>query len=140
MFRRSIYEQTSGWNENFGRNSGQIIDILLQIALISNVHFVSEKLYQYRLHNSNQLHINVNFEEEAKKIINKWKNQNHLNSEQKKQVDHAIFFYEKRLVPLVAMMSANQLITERKILPALSLYFQGAKNYFLSLFFLSTFN
>jgi len=71
------------------------------------------------------------FGKEAKNLINNWKDKKKLNSEQKKQVDQAIFFYEKRLVPLVAMMSANQLITERKILPALNLYFQAAKSYLL---------
>ncbi|MBO1051112.1 MAG: glycosyltransferase family 2 protein [Dolichospermum sp. DET73] len=131
VFRRSIYEQTSGWDENLGKNGAYIQDLLVQIALISSVHFVAEKLHQYRLHSINQLHRQGDFGKEAKNLINKWKDKKKLNSEQKKQVDQAIFFYEKRLVPLVAMMSANQLITERKILPALSLYFQAAKSYLL---------
>ena len=129
LFRRIIYEQTSGWDENLGRNGGHILDLLLQIALISQVHFVAEKLHQYRIHNSNQLHINVKFEEQAGKIINKWKYQRNLNSQQKKQVDKAIFFYEKRLTPFLKFISANQLIKDGKILSALSLYFQAAKNY-----------
>ncbi|MEA5549580.1 glycosyltransferase family 2 protein [Anabaena cylindrica UHCC 0172] len=131
VFRRSIYEQTSGWDENLGRNGGHILDLLLQIALISKVHFVAKKLHQYRIHNINQLHRQVDFEAQARKIMNKWENQKYLNTKEKQQVDQAIFVYKKRLTPLIKMMSANQLITEKKILPALGLYFQAAKNYLL---------
>ncbi|QYX31216.1 glycosyltransferase family 2 protein [Sphaerospermopsis torques-reginae] len=138
VFRRSIYEQTSGWDENIGRHGGHILDILAQVALISQVHFVPEKLHQYRLHSGSQLHINVNFKAQAEKIINKWKNQKQLNAQQQKQVNQAICFYEKRLTPLVQMLSANQLIKDGKIISALNLYFQAAKNYLPSLFVFST--
>lgn len=134
VFRRSIYEQTSGWDESLGRNGGHILDILGQVALISQVHFVAEKLYQYRLHTSSQLHINVNFKDQAEKIITKWKNKKQLNPQQQKQVDRVICFYENRLTPLVEMLSAHQLIKDGKIMPALSLYFQAAKKYLPSLF------
>jgi glycosyltransferase involved in cell wall biosynthesis len=140
VFRRSIYEQTSGWDESLGRNGGHILDILMQIALISQVHFVPEKLYLYRLHSSSQLHTNVNFQAQAEKIINKWKNQKQLNLQQQKQVNQAIFFYEKRLTPLVEMLSAHQLIKDGKIMSGLGLYLQAAKKYVPSLFVTSPVN
>ncbi|MEB3146180.1 MAG: glycosyltransferase family 2 protein [Cylindrospermopsis raciborskii 1523720] len=135
VFRRSIYEQTSGWDEKLGRNGGHILDILAQVALISQVHFVPEKLHKYRLHSGGQLHVNVNFKGQSEKIINKWKNYKQLNAQQQKQVSQAIYFHEKRLTPLVEMLSASQLIKDGKIISALRLYFQAAKNYVPSLFF-----
>ncbi|KRH96582.1 MULTISPECIES: glycosyltransferase family A protein [Cylindrospermopsis] len=135
VFRRSIYEQTSGWDEKLGRNGGHILDILAQVALISQVHFVPEKLHKYRLHSGGQLHVNVNFKGQSEKIINKWKNYKQLNAKQQKQVSQAIYFHEKRLTPLVEMLSASQLIKDGKIISALRLYFQAAKNYVPSLFF-----
>ncbi|MCH4903616.1 glycosyltransferase [Cylindrospermopsis raciborskii CHAB3438] len=135
VFRRSIYEQTSGWDEKLGRNGGHILDILAQVALISQVHFVPEKLHKYRLHSGGQLHVNVNCKGQSEKIINKWKNYKQLNAQQQKQVSQAIYFHEKRLTPLVEMLSASQLIKDGKIISALRLYFQAAKNYVPSLFF-----
>lgn len=132
VFRRRIYEQTSGWDEKLGRNGGHILDILAQCALISEVHFIPHKLHQYRLHSNNQLHINVNFQAQSQKILNKWKEGTWLTPDQKAQVTEVIWFYEKRLIPFVNILSAKSLIQAGQILPAFSLCFQAAQRYFMS--------
>ncbi|MBD2603276.1 glycosyltransferase family 2 protein [Scytonema hofmannii FACHB-248] len=132
VFRRSIYEQTSGWDEKLGRNGGHILDILAQFALVSEVHFIPQQLHQYRLHNTNQLHLTVNFQAQAEKILNKWKEEKWLTPEQKAKVAQVIWFYEKRLMPFVEMRSANTLMQRRQVVQALSLYFQAAQKYFMS--------
>lgn len=44
VFRRCIYEKTSGWDEQLV--GGQVIDLFAQFALLSDVHFVPQKLHK----------------------------------------------------------------------------------------------
>ncbi|MDZ8105719.1 MAG: glycosyltransferase family 2 protein [Nostoc sp. DedQUE12a] len=134
VFRRCIYEKTSGWDENLGRNGGHILDLLLQVALVSEVHFVAEKLHQYRLHSINQLHRTVNFQAQAQKITNKWKDGKWLTQEQKAKVAQVLWFYEKRLMPLFEMQSGTDLMGRGQVGTALRLYLEAGKKYFMSFF------
>jgi hypothetical protein len=134
VFRRRIYEQTSGWDEKLGRNNGHILDILAQCVLVSEVHFIPQQLHQYRLHSPNQLHRTVNFKAQSQKILNKWKEGKWLTPEQKAKVAEVIWFYEKRLIPFANIVSANSLIQGGQVVPALSLYLQAARRYFTSFF------
>lgn len=134
VFRRCIYEKTSGWDENLGRNGGHILDLLLQVALVSEVHFVAEKLHQYRLHSINQLHRTVNFKTQAQKITNKWKDGKWLTQEQKAKVAEVLWFYEKRLMPLFEMQSGTDLMRRGQVGTALRLYLKAGKKYFMSFF------
>lgn len=132
LFRRSIYEKTSGWDEQIGRNGGQIMDLVAQFILISEVHFLPQKLYQYRLHDSGQLHINVNYEVQAQKILNKWKQMEGVNVKQKEEINTAIWFYEKRLIPLIKLGNGKQLLSQGKIITALKLYLKSGTDYLQS--------
>lgn len=132
VFRRRIYEQTSGWDEQLGRNGGHILDILAQCALVSEIHFIPHKLHQYRLHNTSQLHRTGNFKEQAQQVLNKWKEGKWLTPDQKAKVAEVIWFYEKRLIPFVNILSVNSLIRTGQILPALSLCLQATQRYFMS--------
>lgn len=134
VFRRCIYEKTSGWDEKLGRYGGHILDIFAQVALVSEVHFVAQKLHQYRLHNPHQLHRTVNFQAQAQKILAKWKEGKWLTQEQKSKVAEMLWFYERRLMPYVEMQNAKSLLQSRQIGAALRLSLSSAKKYFMSFF------
>jgi glycosyltransferase involved in cell wall biosynthesis len=133
VLRRCIYEKTMGWDEEL-RRGGIAIDLFAHMALLSDVHFIPQRLHKYRLHSPNQSHRTVNYEEQSQKILAKWKEGTFLTEKQKPKVSQILWFYQRRLVPFVEMMTGNELIRSGKIGAGLRLYLGAAKKYFMSFF------
>jgi glycosyltransferase involved in cell wall biosynthesis len=131
LFRRSIYEKTSGWDEQLGRG-GQVLDLFAQVALVSDIHFVAQKLHRYRLHNDSQSHRTVNYQAQSEKILNKWKEGEWLSAEQKAKMAELLWFYEKRFKPYMEIRNGTGLMRQGQIGGALRLYLGAAKKYFTS--------
>lgn len=51
VIRRSYYEQTKGWDESIGTLT-EDVELFLDLALLSNIHFVPVPLVRYRVHAS----------------------------------------------------------------------------------------
>ena len=49
VMRRSVYALTAGWDETIGQ-PGEGVDLFVQIAFHSEVHFIGRRLYRYRRH------------------------------------------------------------------------------------------
>ncbi len=49
LFRRDVYEQTRGWDEEMGIDM-RTLSFIFQIALLSQVHYLPQKLVLYRRH------------------------------------------------------------------------------------------
>ena len=49
VLRREVFALTDGWDESMGQG-GEGIDLFVQIAFHSDVHFVNQRLYRYRRH------------------------------------------------------------------------------------------
>lgn len=131
LFRRGIYEHTSGWDEQLGRG-GQVLDLFAQVALVSDIHFVAQKLHRYRLHNDNQSHRTVNYQAQSQKILNKWKEGEWLTEEQKAKMAELLWFYERRFKPYMEIRNGTGLMRRGKIGDALRLYLRAVKDYFTS--------
>jgi glycosyltransferase involved in cell wall biosynthesis len=51
MYRKSVFQKTAGWSEEFSRFSAQEdTDMFCQMALIAPVHYLPERLYLKRVH------------------------------------------------------------------------------------------
>lgn len=88
VLRKSVYTKTSGWPEWLGQGcEGQ--DLFMQMALISDVHFIPKQLYQYRHHGA-QSHKSVNDQIQLGKLIAKWKQVQGLPPEQQGKVTQVL--------------------------------------------------
>lgn len=53
MYRRSVFQQTTGWEESLSRFSAQEdTDMFCQMALLGKVHYLPDRLYLKRVHPS----------------------------------------------------------------------------------------
>ena len=98
LIRRSVYDQTPGWDENFGHIC-EDTDLFLHIALRSEVIFLPEKLIRHRRHSgqstANLAHISM----QEEKLYAKWRSMSGLTLEQRELIAKAEWF---RVGPLSA--------------------------------------
>lgn len=133
VFRRAIYEKTSGWNEYLGQGRERM-DLYIQFALFSDIHFVPQHLYKYRQHPTQTHKRGEEAELQIQKLIAKWKNEKELTSAQKAKLFKMLWFYQRRLVPLMDAIAATNYLRGGKFGTALNLYLKSAKFYFMSFF------
>ncbi|HEU4678374.1 MAG TPA: glycosyltransferase family A protein, partial [Terrimicrobiaceae bacterium] len=72
MIRRNIYEQTPGWDENFGQHC-EDTDLFLHIALRSTVRYLPEKLVCHRRHAAQSTATSDRFARQEAKLYAKWR-------------------------------------------------------------------
>jgi len=70
VLRKSVYMKTDGWSEWLGQGY-EGVDLFIQMALLSDCHFIPKKLYKYRQHNT-QAHKSLNMQTQYEKLISKW--------------------------------------------------------------------
>lgn len=129
VIRRSVYEKTSGWSEWLGQGH-EGIDLFLQFALISEIHFVPQNLYYYRRHASQS--INVNLEVQIQKLIEKWKLGKDFTESQKSYYHKLAYFYENRYLPYLWIKEGRAMMRNKKYIKSIELHLKAAKRYFMS--------
>lgn len=105
VLRRSVFQQTRWWDEKLGQH-GEGIDLFLQFALLSEVHFIPEKLYRYRRH-PGQSSADPLKQCQRARLVAKWRSMGGLTREQRRAVRSAIRFSEGRLVAWIAFKGAK---------------------------------
>lgn len=88
VLRKSIYTQTTGWPEWLGQGR-EGNDLFIQMALLSDVHFIPKKLYKYRQHNT-QSHKLLDDQTQVEKLITKWKQATGLTPEQQVKITQVL--------------------------------------------------
>jgi glycosyltransferase involved in cell wall biosynthesis len=77
LMRRVAYEQTPGWDADFGKGQGNIgegVYLFSEIALKWDIHFINEPLYYYRRYASQMSAVSSNkMFAQARLVIGKWK-------------------------------------------------------------------
>jgi glycosyltransferase involved in cell wall biosynthesis len=101
LIRRETYDQTRGWDIDFGRGQGNIgegVYLFSEIALRWKVIFVNKPLYYYRRH-SQQMSATSSgvMHRQAEKVINKWRQRLREGFPFKERVELAIVFMLYRL-------------------------------------------
>ena len=132
VIRRSIYEQTTGWPEWLGQG-GEGIDLFLQIALLSEIHFMPQYLYYYRRHPQQLTNSNYNSEIQMQKLVNKWKEGKDISDENRAKYAELAWWYENRYFPYLWVQRGRAMIRNGKYLAGLRLHWKALIPYIISL-------
>jgi glycosyltransferase involved in cell wall biosynthesis len=116
LVRRSNFEQTSGWDEDFGQGC-EDTDLWLAIALTGRIHLLPEPLVFYRRHPEQWTTSPGAFERQFRKLHDKWADLD-LSAEEARVVAEARWFREHRFIPERKMTDAVRLARQGKVLRA----------------------
>ena len=123
IFRRDIYEQTPGFDENFGQPY-EDSDVFLHMAIRSEIHYLPDKLVLYRRHSSQNTADNPDeerfnyLEGQRARLIEKWTRLKGFSPEQQSRLDEALFNYQTMIVSYQGFSQAASLWKERHFLKA----------------------
>lgn len=124
MFRRCIYDQTSGFDETFG-HLYEDTDMNLQIALLSPIRYLPEKLVKYRIRDTQ---VSANQEQhrlQEKKLYLKWRTMSGLTKEQQAMIECAAAFRNGELNTHRGFLEAQRYYREKNWIKAFR-FLQGA--------------
>jgi glycosyltransferase involved in cell wall biosynthesis len=99
MIRRSVYEQTPGWDLDFGQPC-EDTDLFLHIALRSEVHYIPEMLASYRRYSEQCTNDLARLNAQKRKLHRKWL-QMPASLRVQRQVREAWLFYEGKYKPFL---------------------------------------
>jgi len=137
LIRRSVYVKTPGYDENFGHHH-EDLDVLLHIALLSEIHYVPETLVLRRRHAEQNTAESPAFRlkavKQAEKLYTKWRKGEGLTPQQKKTVAAAWRFKQGRFEPYRALLRARRNLKEGKGWTAIRCFFGGLRHYLMGLF------
>ena len=98
MFRRSIFEQVGGWTTEFWPHEDT--DLFCKMALLGKVHYLPDRLYRKRIHQTNAL-------KDIDRLMNaygafreKWDRFEPRNVEEAETIREAAHFYRASFRPL----------------------------------------
>jgi len=121
LFRRSIYDQTTGYEASF--HSHEDSDIFCQMSLLSEVHCLPDALYVKRIHSSNLTrsgNTNPYAQSCYDKFRNKWDNIVFEDKKKQQEVIEARRYYYTRHAPLRHFKVLSYAIVDFLKKPAIS--------------------
>lgn len=98
FLRRSIFEQTPGWDEEIGIIY-EDVGVYIHMALRSEVHYVPQELVRYRKHPAQSSTAAEKFAINLARLYKSWRAMPGLTAEQSGRVRRALWFRDYRLVP-----------------------------------------
>ena len=99
MFRRSIFEKTEGWTTEFWPHEDT--DMFCQMALLSEVHYLPDRLYRKRLFSGSGLFCDPERVMRSYSLFRaKWDRYQPSNSKEAQCLDEAARFYRGSFRPL----------------------------------------
>jgi len=128
VIRRSVYDQTPGWDEAFGQPF-EDTDLVLQIALRSQIHFLPHALVKHRRHNRQSTSDTQKHDRQQQKLYQKWLNLESLTPEQKALVQSAWRFREGRVIPHTGFCAGTRHLKQGSISSALRFYLGAIRRY-----------
>jgi len=126
LFRRSVYECTSGWNEQFA--GAEDWDLSFQMALAGKVHYLPRRLVRYRMGRPGQATAAVaRGRSEYGRLYLRWSRYEGVASEHARTVYDAIRFREGQVLPMQWLSWATAQLRQRQMQGALRMYALAAK-------------
>jgi glycosyltransferase involved in cell wall biosynthesis len=95
VMRRSVYEQTPGWDEAFGQHYEDTL-LFLHLALRGQIHFVAKALVRRRRHEGQSTSQPEKFKRQERKLYDAWRSVSGLTPDQAEVVRKAWQFRERR--------------------------------------------
>jgi glycosyltransferase involved in cell wall biosynthesis len=120
VMRRSIYQQTPGFDESMG-HLYEDLDIFIQIALRSNVHHYPRLLINYRQHAAQSTANKDKLWQQEQKLFDKWHESlsREQDPEKAKRIRDALRFRERRIIPIAGFLNARKLFRQGNIIAGL---------------------
>jgi glycosyltransferase involved in cell wall biosynthesis len=116
VFRRSVYETTSGWDEDMGIIY-EDVGLYLEVALRSHIHYRPLPLVRYRRHPAQSTDPSIGREREGSqqaKLYEKWNAVADLPADQQAKLDAARAFREGRMVPYCGFQTGIACLRNRE--------------------------
>lgn len=132
LIRRSVYEQTPGWDEGMGWYL-EDTDLFTQVALRSKVHYLPRALVQHRRHRGQITSDQERFATQERKLYDKWRRGAGLTDAQRERVADAMRFRETRLIPYQALRASGRHFRAGSLLLAARFFVGGVRRYAPSL-------
>ncbi len=133
FMRRSVFEQTTKWDESFGQH-GEGVILFPQFALYGEVHFVPKPLYLYRVRPGQSSRVAGRQERAEQRVVDWWRRADWLTDEQRNIVQRAEWFRYYRLDPWKGIRAADRYFHEGRVKVALRFTFGAIRRYLLSFF------
>jgi GT2 family glycosyltransferase len=128
LIRRSVYEQTAGWDELLGWYL-EDADLFLQIALRSRLHYLPMPLVRHRRHPDQFTADPSRFQPQEHKLYAKWSLGAGLTDEERRVVQEALRFRETRLIPYLALCAAGNYLRAGSLYLAARFCVGGLRRY-----------
>ena len=132
LIRRSVYEQTPGFDESFG-HLFEDADLFRQLAIRADVHRVDRPLVQYRRHRLQSTADVGKMERQRAKLDRKWHDLPGLTPEQRRRVRAAEWFRDYRLAPYLGVRAGWAHLRRGRVPAAVQFLGGAARRYALSL-------
>jgi glycosyltransferase involved in cell wall biosynthesis len=125
VLRRTVYQQTDGWDGTIGQH-GEGVDLFVQIAMRSEVHFVNRALYKYRQHPQQASRGGADWRaQQDRRVQRKWRDRR-LDPDARAAIDNAQRF-RRRLQLCLALRAAQRYVAHGRPRQALSCYAAAAR-------------
>jgi GT2 family glycosyltransferase len=117
VMRRSVYEQTPGWDEAFGQHYEDTL-LFLHLALRGQIHFVAKALVRHRRHQGQSTSQPEKFQRQERKLYDAWRGRTDLSPSEAEVVRKAWQFRERRVIPADAWAAAKRQLRAGRVLHA----------------------
>ena len=131
LIRRSVYEQTPGFDESFG-HLFEDADLFRHLALRADVHRIDQPLVRYRRHGSQSTANIEKLERQRAKLGRKWHDLPGLTDEQRRRVRAAEWFRDYRLAAFLGARAGWKHLLHGRLVIAVRYLGRAAQRYVLS--------
>lgn len=114
VLRRSVYDRTEGWDESIGQ-VGEGVDLFIQMAFLSDVHFVNQRLYRYRRHAGQASHELERLQRQDLRVQVKWRDRRDLPPAFRALIDDAQAFRAGRLRLYLSLAAAARYLRHAEV-------------------------
>jgi glycosyltransferase involved in cell wall biosynthesis len=128
LIRRSTYQETGGWDEDFGQHY-EDTNLFLNLAIRSKVHYIHQPLVYYRRHEAQSTANSSRFLEQENKLYKLWTTRKDLTLIQRQLIDEAWKFRNNRLAACLGFRSGNTFLKQGNFLQAIRFYGGAIRRY-----------
>ncbi|HEY2584253.1 MAG TPA: glycosyltransferase family A protein [Tepidisphaeraceae bacterium] len=132
VIRRSVYVRTPGWNEGLGQHH-EGVELFARLALLEEVHFVSERLYRYRQHAGQSSRDYSKSCRQTRSLVDRLLGLGDTSSSARREILAAMWFCHGRMGPWTGIVSGIEHARKGQLILATRFIFGGAWRYAASL-------
>jgi len=126
VLRRAVYALTDGWDESMGQG-GEGVDLFVQVAFRSEVHFVNQRLYRYRRHGAQASHDRARLQRQDLRVQVKWRDRRDLPPGFRALIDEAQAFRAGRLRLHLSLASAFRYLRRAEMRHAATCFMESLR-------------